>query len=985
VADTAVQPPADPSDRPDAFISYSRRDKDYVESRLAAALEARGKDVWIDTDDIRGGASDWRATVWAGIEASKAVIFVLTPESLASRVCGEELAHAEALNKRLIPVLHRPVDGLNVPAALERPNWILARDTDDFDAAVTTLVDALETDEEWLDEHARLTQRTAEWLRMKRDRSYLLRGRDLRAAESWLDDREGHKEPPTPEQVAYIAAGRRASARRQATVLGGVVVALGISIVLGTVAYIQRQTARSQAFASSAVTAVQTNPEQALRLALEAASLRHSGLVARALREAVAASTWSHILRADRPRPLDDAAFSPDGRVAVTGGEGGSADVWDVRSGRQLASLTGQRGTVNTVAFSPDGSRIVTASADGTARIWDRAGHQLRVLRVGRQVWSAAFDGAGRRIITATDRGAAEVWDLNRSDPALRLPGAGQDRLVFSRFSPDGRHALTPGRDGSVRVWTISPRAELATTLRADVGPNSLLTVAAFSPNGHRVLAGYGSGAVCLWSLGQRGGRDAWSAPVCHRRTGSITYADFSPDGRRFAVASSSGATVARAADGRLIARLRQRAQINSVAFSPDGRQIVTSGDDRRAMIWTAGGRLEHVLAGHTDAVAVARFSPSGSSVLTASADGSARLWPTRQGTTELPGPPLKDADVAFSPDGRRLLAVAPDGRAVVWDPARGTASVLRGGMAPSNAVPPPCERATGCAPWSRDGRQVAGVDRTYRAAIWDARSGSPHRLAFTATGAAFSPDAQRLILLGGDSGATVVDPRSGTRRGRLRTGADALDSVAFTADGRMVAVTDRGAVALARVADGSRVGSSPVRAGAQAAAITPAGGQLVAGMLDGRVEAYDLNGDALRARAATDSPRDVTDIEFDRAGRQILAVSTDGTVRVWAARQIQSPPAVLRHGADVVGAEFSPDGRFVLSASHDGKATVWDPALETRLFVIQKSPGGGAQFSPDGRLIAVGGVRTVELHRCDACAPFDELVRLARARVPAG
>jgi WD40 repeat protein len=983
VADAAVQPPGISSDRPDAFISYSRRDKDYVESRLASALEARGKEVWIDTDDIRGGASDWRATVWAGIEASKAVIFVLTPDSLVSRVCADELAHAEALNKRLIPVLHRPVDGLNVPAALERPNWILARDSDDFGTAVTTLVDALETDEQWLDAHARLTQRTAEWLRMDRDRSYLLRGGDLRAAERWLEERGTHKEPPTPEQVAYIAAGRRASARRQAIVLSGVVVALGVSVVLGTLAYIQRQTARSQAYAARAINAVQDDPEQALKLALKAASLRHSALVTRALRESVAASTWSHILRGDEPRPINDVAFSPSGRLAVSGGEDGSANVWDARSGRRLASLMGHTGAINTVAFSPDGRRIVTASADGTARIWDRAGHPLRQLHVGGEVWSAAFDRAGRRVITATDRGSAQVWDLQRSGAPERLPGAGQDRLVFSRFSRDGREALTPGEDGSVRVWTIAPRARVA-TLRADVGPNPLVTVAAFSPDGRRVLAGYGSGVSCLWTVRPHGRRRPSPSGSCHKQRGSITYVDFRPDGRRFVTASSSGTAVLRAADGRRIATLRQGGQINSVAFSRDGRHIVTAGDDRRAMIWTAGGRLQHVLAGDTDAVAVARFSPSGAFVLTGSADGSARLWAARQGTTELPGPPLTNADVAFSPDGRRLLAVNPDGRAAIWDLVHGAAVPLSGGMGVSPLVTPPCERPTGCAPWSSDAREVAGVDKSYRATIWDARNGRSTRLPFVAAGAAFSLDPRRLVALGGDSGVTLVDPRSGARRGQLRTGSR-VESVAFSPNGRMLAVTDQGAVALAHVADGTRAGPSPVRDGAKAAAITAGGGRVVVGMEDGGVAAYDLSGDASRAHAATNSPRDVTDVDFDRAGGQILAVSTDGTVRVWAVQRLQSPPAILRHGADIVDAEFSPDGRFVLTASRDGKATVWDPGLETKLFVIQKSRMGGARFSPDGRVIAVGGVRTVELHGCDACAPFDSLVRLARARLPAG
>ena len=129
------------------------------------------------------------------------MVFVLTPDSLASTVCGEELQHAEELNKRIMPVLRRSVDGLPVPAPLERPNWVLARPEDDFDASVTSLIDALELDEAWVEQHARLTQRTGEWLRHDRDGSYLLRGSDLR------ERRELARRPGDAQGSADHAAG----------------------------------------------------------------------------------------------------------------------------------------------------------------------------------------------------------------------------------------------------------------------------------------------------------------------------------------------------------------------------------------------------------------------------------------------------------------------------------------------------------------------------------------------------------------------------------------------------------------------------------------------------------------------------------------------------------------------------------------------------------------------------------------------------------
>jgi hypothetical protein len=92
--------PSAARDRPDVFLSYAREDKDFAERGLTRALGARDKDVWVDVEDIRGGASDWRADVWVGIDSATVMVFVLTPDSLASSVCGEELQRADELNKR---------------------------------------------------------------------------------------------------------------------------------------------------------------------------------------------------------------------------------------------------------------------------------------------------------------------------------------------------------------------------------------------------------------------------------------------------------------------------------------------------------------------------------------------------------------------------------------------------------------------------------------------------------------------------------------------------------------------------------------------------------------------------------------------------------------------------------------------------------------------------------------------------------------------
>ena len=90
----------------DIFISYSRRDQEFV-TRLARDLDQQVAGVWFDQSDIQVG-QQWHDEIMDGIRACKAFVLVLSPDAAESRYVHEELNKALELGKPIIPILYRP-------------------------------------------------------------------------------------------------------------------------------------------------------------------------------------------------------------------------------------------------------------------------------------------------------------------------------------------------------------------------------------------------------------------------------------------------------------------------------------------------------------------------------------------------------------------------------------------------------------------------------------------------------------------------------------------------------------------------------------------------------------------------------------------------------------------------------------------------------------------------------------------------------------
>ena len=240
--DTA--PTADVQLKAKIFISYSRKDMSFAE-RLEAGLKARGFEPLIDRTEIYA-FEDWWKRIEALIGRADTVVFVLSPDAVASDVALKEVAHAASLNKRFAPIVCRRTDDGAVPETLRRLNFVFFDDPARFEAAADQLAEALNTDIGWVRQHTEYGEAARRWAAGGRKSGLLMRSPVLEEAERWIASRPRGAPEPTADTQAFVADSRRGATRRRNILTGSLGAGLIAALVLAGLAFWQREIAVQQ-------------------------------------------------------------------------------------------------------------------------------------------------------------------------------------------------------------------------------------------------------------------------------------------------------------------------------------------------------------------------------------------------------------------------------------------------------------------------------------------------------------------------------------------------------------------------------------------------------------------------------------------------------------------------------------------------------------------------------------------------------------------
>ena len=265
---------------------------------------------------------------------------------------------------------------------------------------------------------------------------------------------------------------------------------------------------------------------------------------------------------------LGASAFSPDGRLLVTGYDSSDVALWEVSAlsaslddqpealrylefPNEVVGADDQANRLDAIAFSADGSRVAAALRSGACQVWSvETGEPLHPFTLTVEVESIALPAQGDWIAVAYGE-TAGIFDIETGEQLFQLgepPGEGiyGAGKHFVALSPDERLIAAAGRGNpEVTVWD-SATGELVFSLAGYFSGGGPL---AFSPDSRLLAAAGNDGVVRIWDMHS----GALLHLVGHRGGSDLSTFNY---------------------------------QVWVAAFSPDGRTLLTGGEDGTSRLW---------------------------------------------------------------------------------------------------------------------------------------------------------------------------------------------------------------------------------------------------------------------------------------------------------------------------------------------------------------------------------------------------------------
>lgn len=943
------------------FLSHAEEDN-RIEEKVRKSLMRRGLTIWSSQRDLATGV-DFEVTIQQGIETADNLVYLMSPHSLKSSYCQQEVQHALSLNKRIIPLRLKKNLALEaLPEKLRSLQYIdLADNTveTDYEKAENELIKILNQDHTYYAQHKMILAQALKWERQQHNDSILLRRHNLRNADAWLKVakvRDLHPatllhqnfiqssldRPEDPSLDVFISYSRADSDRVRK--LNDALQAQG-----KTTWFDQESIASGTDFQAEIYQGIETSDnflfvispnsvnspycagevKYAAKLNKRFITVLHQPVAAASLHPELAKVQWidfnnhdgdfyanfSELVRTldtDREHVRNHTKWSQRALewldkkrshdLLLRGNELAVAENWatEAEQGKKQPPIT----TLQKEYFQASHQAIEAGIK--------REKHISTLIRLLLGVVSVACVLAFFQWKRAETVQEGQINALSRYSQSLNASGQKLDALV---------EAVRAGQQLRKQIG----RAQPATS---DHVIQSLQDALANISEYNRL-----------------------------RHGGSVKYATFSPDGMAVVTASEDSTAKIWSLAGEELRQLNgHSAEVTMVNVSPDGTMVATSSKDNTIKLWDfESGEELKTLSGHGEWVYAVRFSPDGKMLATASRDSTVKLWSVEDGKElkTLNGHKGLVFNVDFSPDGKTIATAGRDKTAKLWTLDGELIQTLEGHDERVNA-----------ASFSPDGMVLVTASNDKTVKLWSLKNGETIAILLgheeAVRGASFSQDGMSIVTASVDK-TVKLWTSSGNLFQTLMAHSDTVYTAYFSPDGTTLATASFDQTArLWKFGLTSNNLLPHNSAGMSAIAIRSDNEQIAIAGEDSLIYVWDSVEGSLQTLAGHNGP--IYDLDFSPVEPLLATASEDQTVRLW--NQEGKTVALLEHDHLVRRVAFSPDGQLIATVGYADTIQLWKRTGEHlrtlkghREFVLS------VDFSPDGKTLASAGVaQTIKL-----------------------